>query len=71
MVRTRASSLAKESERELDRKASQCGQEDLFGRRLNAKKAIRYWLVGYQSISSVSHEGRHRKAQALPLFRMA
>ena len=48
MARTRSSSVAKESEGELDRIASQCGQEDLSGRRLDAKEAIRYWLVGCQ-----------------------
>ena len=43
---SRANSLAKESEGELDWKASQCGQEDLPGRWLDAKETIRYWLVG-------------------------
>ena len=52
-------------------KASQCGQEDLFGTRLDAKKIIRCWMVGHQSVSSLSEGGRHRKAQALPLSRMA
>ena len=38
MAGTRACSPAKESKGELDWKASQCGQEDLFGRRLDAKE---------------------------------
>ena len=43
-------------------KASQCGQEDLFGRRLDGKETIRYWLVGCQSMSSLPDGGRHREA---------
>ena len=35
------------------------------------KKAIRYWVVGYQSVSSLPDGGRHRKAQAPPLSGMA
>ena len=62
MDRTRSSSLAKENEEELDGKASQCGQEDLFGGRLDAKKAPRDWLVGYQSMSSLPDGERHREA---------
>ena len=63
--------FAKESEEELDRKASQCGQEDLFERRLDEKKAFRYWMGGCQSVSSLPDRERHREAQALPLSRMA
>ena len=37
---------------------------------MDAKETFRYWLVGYKSVSSLPHGGRHRKAQALPLFRM-
>ena len=35
------------------------------------KKAIRYWMVGYQSVSSLPDGGRPRKAQASPLSGMA
>ena len=35
------------------------------------KRAIRYWMVGYQSVSSLAGGGRHRKAEALPLSGMA
>ena len=35
------------------------------------KKFIRNWMVGHQSVSSLSDGGRHRKAQALPLSGMA
>ena len=65
------SSLAKESKGGLDRKASQCGQKDFPGRRMDAKETFRYWLVGSQSMSSLPDGGRHREAQALPLFRTA
>ena len=51
-------------------KASQRSQEDL-GRRRDAKETIRYWLVGFLSMSSVPIGGGHRKAQAAPLSRMA
>ena len=38
---------------------------------MDAKKINRFWMVGQQSASSLSEGGRHRKAQALPLSRMA
>ena len=34
---------------------------------MDAKDALRYWMVGYQSVSSLPDGGRHREAQALPL----
>ena len=68
MDRSSSSSLAKESERDLDRKAPQCGQKDVPGRRMDAKETLRYWLVGCQACQM---KGRHRKAQALPLSRIA
>ena len=46
-------------------------QKDLLGRRLDANEAIRYWLVGYQSMSSLPDGGRHSEAQASPLSGMA
>ena len=50
---------------------SNFGQEDLLGRRLDAKETVRHWMVGYQSVSSLPDGGRHRKAQARPLSGMA
>ena len=44
MVRTSSSSLAKESEDGLDRKASQCGQKDLLGRRTQKRPFDTGWL---------------------------
>ena len=38
---------------------------------MDAKETVRYWLVGCKSMSSPPNGGRHRKAQALPLSRMA
>ena len=38
---------------------------------MGAKETVRCWLVGYQSMSSLPDGGRYRKAQALPLSRMA
>ena len=35
------------------------------------KKAVRCWMVGYQSVSSLPDGGRHRKARPLPLSGMA
>ena len=43
----------------------------LEGGWLDARKIIRYWMVGRQSVSSLSEGGRHRKAQAVPLSGMA
>ena len=45
----RASSLAKEREGALDRKASQCGQEDLFGRRGWTQQ--RLFDIGWSDVS--------------------
>ena len=42
-----------------------------LGRKLDAKKIIRHWMVGHQSVSTLSDGGRHRKAQTLPLSGMA
>ena len=67
---TSSSSLAKESEGGKDRKASQCGQEDL-GRRLDTRETDRHWLVRCQPMSRLPDGGRHREAQALPLSGMA
>ena len=39
--------------------------------RLDAKKIVRHWIVGHQSVSSLPDGGRHREAQALPLSGMA
>ena len=61
MSRTRASSLVKEV-RENWTETSQCGQEDFLRRWMDEKKAFRYWMVGYQSVSSLPDGGRHRKA---------
>ena len=38
---------------------------------MDAKETFRCWLVGCKLLSSLPHGGRHRKAQALPLSRMA
>ena len=59
---TRASSLAEEGEGQLDRKAPKCGQEDLFGRRLDAKKTVRYRLAGHQPMSSLQQKRKGQKS---------
>ena len=70
MVRTRSSSLRKKVRENWTEKHRNVPGRS-FGRTLDAKKAIRYWLIGSQSVSSLSDGRRHRKAQALPLSGMA
>ena len=43
--RTSSSSLAKESKRGWDRKASTCCKKIGSGRRMGAEKTLRHWLV--------------------------
>ena len=38
---------------------------------MGPKETFRCWLVGCKPVSSLPQGGRHRKAQALPLFKMA
>ena len=65
MARTRLALLPKKVEGELDWKASKYGQEDVL------ERFFRCWMVGCQSVSSLSDGGRYSKAQTLPLSRMA
>ena len=70
MAGTRGSSLAKEGEGELDSESSQCGQEDLLVRWMDAKKDSSM-LIGRISVNAKLTRKRNRKAQAFPLPRMA
>ena len=45
--------LRKKVQENWTEKHRNCGQEDLLGRRLDAKEIFRHWLVGYQSMSSL------------------
>ena len=41
--------------------------EPNVGRRLDGTKKIRHWMIGHQSVSSLSDVGRHNKSWTLPL----
>ena len=60
MAGSRANFLAKESEGELDRKASQCGQEDLFWKEVGRKRG--YSILAGRMFVNVKL-ARWRKAQ--------
>ena len=62
-----APALAKESERVWTEKHRNVARKIFSEGGWTQKETIRYWLVGCQSMSSLSDGGRHREAQALPL----